>query len=77
MDELREITVNGKDWISNLQAKEREATGIKNLKIGFNKVFGYYLEVTKSYLKDVPDNYIRKQTLANCERYEFRQRNGS
>ncbi|HOA18925.1 MAG TPA: DNA mismatch repair protein MutS [Sedimentibacter sp.] len=69
LDELREITVNGKDWISNLQAKEREATGIKNLKIGFNKVFGYYLEVTKSYLKDVPDNYIRKQTLANCERY--------
>ena len=69
LDEIREITVNGKDWISNLQAKEREATGIKNLKIGFNKVFGYYLEVTKSYLKDVPDNYIRKQTLANCERY--------
>ncbi|NLK65468.1 MAG: DNA mismatch repair protein MutS [Tissierellia bacterium] len=69
LDELREISINGKDWISNLQAKEREATGIKNLKIGFNKVFGYYLEVTKSYLKDVPENYIRKQTLANCERY--------
>jgi DNA mismatch repair protein MutS len=69
LDELREISINGKDWISSLQAKEREATGIKNLKIGFNKVFGYYLEVTKSYLKDVPENYIRKQTLANCERY--------
>ncbi|HHZ00841.1 MAG TPA: DNA mismatch repair protein MutS [Sedimentibacter sp.] len=69
LDELKEITINGKTWISNLQSKEREATGIKNLKIGYNKVFGYYLEVTKSYLKDVPDHYIRKQTLANCERY--------
>ena len=69
LDELREVTVNGKNWISNLQTKERDATGIKNLKIGFNKVFGYYLEVTKSYLKDVPEYYIRKQTLANCERY--------
>lgn len=69
LDELKEITVKGKNWISNLQTKERDATGIKNLKIGYNKVFGYYLEVTKSYLKDVPDHYIRKQTLANCERY--------
>ena len=69
LDELKEITVNGKNWISGLQTKERDATGIKNLKIGFNKVFGYYLEVTKSYLKDVPEYYIRKQTLANCERY--------
>jgi len=69
LDELKEIMVNGKNWISNLQAKEREATGIKNLKIGFNKVFGYYLEVTQSYLKGVPEHYIRKQTLANCERY--------
>jgi DNA mismatch repair protein MutS len=69
LDELKEITVKGKNWISNLQTKERDATGIKNLKIGFNKIFGYYLEVTKSYLKDVPESYIRKQTLANCERY--------
>ena len=69
LDELKEITLKGKDWISGLQMKERDATGIKNLKIGFNKIFGYYLEVTKSYLKDVPDHYIRKQTLANCERY--------
>lgn len=69
LDELKEITVNGKNWISELQNKERDATGIKNLKIGYTKVFGYYLEVTKSYLNLVPDSYIRKQTLANCERY--------
>ncbi|MGD9567876.1 MAG: DNA mismatch repair protein MutS [Sedimentibacter sp.] len=69
LDEIKEITVHGKNWISELQNKEREATGIKNLKIGFTKVFGYYLEVTKSYLNLVPESYIRKQTLANCERY--------
>ena len=69
LDELKEIMINGKNWISNLQTKERDETGIKNLKIGFNKIFGYYLEVTKSYLRDVPGYYIRKQTLANCERY--------
>ena len=69
LDEIKEITINGKNWISELQNKEREETGIKNLKIGYTKVFGYYLEVTQSYLKNVPDYYIRKQTLANCERY--------
>lgn len=69
LDEIKEITINGKNWISELQNKEREATGIKNLKIGYTKVFGYYLEVTKSYMNLVPDYYIRKQTLANCERY--------
>ncbi|WP_313345657.1 DNA mismatch repair protein MutS [Sedimentibacter sp.] len=69
LDEIREITIHGKNWISELQGKEREETGIKNLKIGYTKVFGYYLEVTKSYLNLVPDYYIRKQTLANCERY--------
>ncbi|MEL7646826.1 MAG: DNA mismatch repair protein MutS [Sedimentibacter sp.] len=69
LDELKEIAVNGKNWISELQNKERESTGIKNLKIGYTKVFGYYLEVTQSYLKNVPEHYIRKQTLANCERY--------
>ncbi|MFA9422942.1 MAG: DNA mismatch repair protein MutS [Sedimentibacter sp.] len=69
LDEIKEITINGKNWISELQNKEREETGIKNLKIGYTKVFGYYLEVTQSYIKNVPDYYIRKQTLANCERY--------
>lgn len=69
IDKIKEITVNGKNWISELQIKERETTGIKNLKIGYTKVFGYYLEVTKSYLGLVPDYYIRKQTLTNCERY--------
>lgn len=69
LDEIKEITINGKNWISELQNKERELTGIKNLKIGYTKVFGYYLEVTKSYMNLVPDYFIRKQTLANCERY--------
>lgn len=69
LDEIKEITVNGKTWISSLQNSEREKTGIKNLKIGYTRVFGYYIEVTQSYIKNVPENYIRKQTLANCERY--------
>jgi DNA mismatch repair protein MutS len=69
LDELRTITTHGKDWINALIEKERETTGIKNLRIGYNKVFGYYIEVTKSYMKLVPDYYIRKQTLANAERY--------
>jgi DNA mismatch repair protein MutS len=69
VDKLRDAAANGKQWIASLEAKEREKTGIKNLKIGFNKVFGYYLEVTKSYFELVPQDYIRKQTLANCERY--------
>ena len=55
--------------MASLEASERTATGIKNLKIGYNKVFGYYIEVTKSYLELVPYQYIRKQTLANCERF--------
>ena len=59
----------GKKWIQELGEKEKEQTGIKTLKIRYNKVFGYYIEVTKSYLDQVPDRYIRKQTLANCERY--------
>lgn len=69
VDECRSASVNGKTWLAELEAKEREATGIRNLKIGYNKVFGYYLEVTKSYLDLVPPTYIRKQTLANNERY--------
>ena len=69
VDELKNATTQGKNWLIELEAKEKEETGIKNLKVGFNKVFGYYFEVTKSYLNQVPDRYIRKQTLANCERY--------
>ncbi|MCX7922936.1 MAG: DNA mismatch repair protein MutS [Clostridia bacterium] len=69
VDRLRSATVDGKNWIAALESSEREKTGIKNLKVGFNKVFGYYLEVTKSYFSQVPETYIRKQTLANCERY--------
>lgn len=69
LDELREIVTNSKVWIANLENNEKNKTGIKSLKIGFNKVFGYYLEVTKSNLNLVPENYIRKQTLANAERY--------
>lgn len=69
LDKYREAMYKGKEWIADLERKERERTGIKNLKIGFNKVFGYYIDVTKSYYDLVPDNYIRKQTLANSERY--------
>ena len=69
VDELKNATTQGKNWLIELEAREKEETGIKNLKVGFNKVFGYYFEVTKSYLNQVPDRYIRKQTLANCERY--------
>ena len=66
---LKTATTEGKNWIIKLEAEEREKTGIKGLKVGFNKVFGYYIEVTKSNLSQVPDRYIRKQTLANGERY--------
>lgn len=69
LDELREIRDNGKDYILQMEEKERERTGIKKLKINYNRVFGYYIEVTKSNLADVPEDYIRKQTLANCERF--------
>jgi len=70
LDELRYIARNGKDWIAQLEQMERERTGIKNLKIGFNRVFGYYIEVTKSNLANIdPDRYYRKQTLANAERF--------
>ena len=69
IDELKNATIEGKNWLIQLEAKEKEETGIKNLKVGFNKVFGYFFEVTKSYLNLVPEKYIRKQTLANCERY--------
>ena len=69
IDKLKTATTNGKKWIIDVETKERELTGIKNLKVGFNKVFGYYIEVTKSGLSQVPDRYIRKQTLTNAERF--------
>ena len=69
LDKLRDIAYSGKDWIARLQSKEREATGIPSLKVNFNKVFGYYIEITKPHLSKVPPHYIRKQTLVNAERY--------
>ncbi len=69
VDELREMSTKGKDYISALEAKEREATGISSLKIGYNRVFGYYIEVTKPNIPLVPGHYIRKQTLVGAERY--------
>lgn len=70
VDELRGAKAHGKEWIASLENNEKEVTGIKSLKVGYNKVFGYYIEVTKTNLELVPqDRYIRKQTLSNCERY--------
>lgn len=69
LDELRSIASGGKEWIANLQVRERERTGIKSLKVGFNRVFGYYLEVTNANLDLVPADYQRKQTLTNGERF--------
>ncbi len=69
VDMLKSAKSDGKEWLLELETKEREATGIKNLKIKFNKVFGYYFDVTNSYKDLVPDHFIRKQTLANSERY--------
>lgn len=69
IDKLRSAKSDGKTWLASLETEEREKTGIKNLKVKFNRVFGYYLEVTNSYKELVPDNWIRKQTLANAERY--------
>ena len=69
LDELRKIASSGKDWIARLQQDEAERTGIPSLKVGFNKVFGYYLEVTNAHKDKVPDDFIRKQTLVNAERY--------
>ena len=69
LDELRDASTSGKKWLSELETQEREKTGIKNLKISFNRVFGYYIEVTKSYYDLVPVRYIRKQTLAAAERF--------
>ena len=69
VDRLKKARTEGKTWLAKLEAEEREKTGIKNLKIKYNKVFGYYLEVTNSFKDKVPDYYTRKQTLANAERY--------
>ncbi len=69
VDKLRKAKTEGKTWLAELETKEKDRTGIKNLKVKFNRVFGYYLEVTNSYQNLVPENWIRKQTLANAERY--------
>ena len=69
LDELRVIATSGKDWIAQMQQEEAEKTGITSLKVGYNKVFGYYLEVTNAHKDKVPEYYIRKQTLVNAERY--------
>ena len=69
LDTLTDAARNGRQWVADLERKERERTGISNLRVGYNKVFGYYLEVTSSQLSRVPEDYIRKQTLANGERY--------
>jgi len=69
LDELRQIAFEGKDWIARLENQERRKTGISSLKVKYNKVFGYYIEITRSNLGSVPEHYIRKQTIANGERY--------
>ena len=69
LDALKDSIKDGKSWISGLESAERERTGIRNLKVGYNRVFGYYLEITKSFYDQIPENYIRKQTLANAERF--------
>ena len=69
LDEYREAQTHGRQWILDMEAREREETGIRNLRIQYNKVFGYYIEVTKSFLAQVPERYIRKQTLTNAERF--------
>lgn len=69
VDRLRSVMHNGKGWVDKIGEEEKEKTGIKTLKIGFNRVFGYYIEVSKSFMNQVPDRFIRKQTLANSERY--------
>ena len=69
LDYYRSIKANGTDIMASIEQKEREETGIKTLKVDYNKVFGYYIEVTKSFIDQVPDRYVRKQTLTNCERY--------
>ncbi|MEJ2715589.1 MAG: DNA mismatch repair protein MutS [Deltaproteobacteria bacterium] len=69
LDELRSLSTRSKEWIAGIEAREREKTHIPNLKVGYNRVFGYYLEVTRTHQDKIPENYVRKQTLVNAERY--------
>ena len=69
VDTLKSAATDGKQWLAELEAREKEETGIKTLKIGYNKVFGYYIEVSKGQIAQVPYRYVRKQTLVNAERY--------
>ena len=69
LDELRSIALNSKSWLATFEKKEREETGISSLKVKFNKVFGYFIEITNTHKEKVPSNYVRKQTMVNCERY--------
>ena len=69
LDELKDIMINGKTWMDNFQSRERKRTGINSLKVSFNKVFGYYIDITRIHADKVPQDYIRKQTLVNSERY--------
>lgn len=69
LDELRSAATEGKNWLSDIQRREQERTSIKSLKVKYNQVFGYYIEITKSNLNLIPDDYVRKQTLVNCERF--------
>lgn len=69
LDELKDIMINGKTWMDNFQSRERKRTGINSLKVAFNKVFGYYIDITRTHADKVPQDYIRKQTLVNSERY--------
>ncbi len=69
LDELRSVSVSGKEWIAGIEAREREKTGIPRLKVGYNRVFGYYIEVGKAHQDKIPTHYTRKQTLVNAERY--------
>ena len=75
IDQLKRAKTDGKQWLMQLEERERRATGIKTLKVKFNKVFGYYLDVTNSYKDKVPEHYIRKQTLTNSERYTTEELN--
>jgi DNA mismatch repair protein MutS len=80
IDKLRALAQSGRQWVAELEARERERTGIKSLKVGYNKVFGYYIEITRSNLDNVPEDYIRRQTLVGAERFitpELKEREGS
>jgi len=79
LDSLKDSIQDAKEWIATLEQTERERTGIKSIKVGYNKVFGYYIDVSKSFIDQVPDNYVRKQTLVNNERYitpELKEKEG-